>query len=446
MNFGDVAVGMRADQVAHIKNVGSNNCFYAIERPMEGLTVTPSEGCIPPNGRHELVISLSPTSVIQYETNIIISVRGGKPHKLPISAQVEMPKVEIETPLVEFGSQFVGEPASLPVVVRNLGKITATLLLDLSRHPELDVDAKGSELAVEPYQTVNTSKLTRASSRLSIMSSSKAKQGRGRLNGGRGGGDEDPFRFDDEDEDSENDGDTHRVGAAGGGGAGTGRSALLHASIGGSFGGAGGTRRKVYTVTIPAGSGKSSFLLTFTPQLFEAYRTEVPVSLHGLAPIRLTATGLGLKPRLVLSTNKVDFGECIVQDQSLLAVTSRTKSDQLSGQTTARKLLHIPGTPSIMKQKSPYFADITLSNNDTTSPLSWDLDLNHPMIEKGTFAIEPTGGFLDVRSDHQKHGHTTFTHINMFICTHAHIYMMHTNAHTDAHSNTHVNASTYSNK
>lgn len=378
LTFGDLPVGGSATRVAVLKNAGASDAHYAIERPMEGVVVTPVKGRIPANGKHEIRVTLAPKAVLQYETSLTINVRGGKPLRLPLSALVEMPQIMAESPALDFGAQFVKEPTTQHLVLRNTGKVTARVIIDLSGFPELDAEAPPLE----------------------------ADAGFGAGGAGGAGGEEDP---ENQEADAGSSVSAGRLGrralpprrGADGAASSTtlgaaSTSSLSHlttAMARGHSGAAAGSRAaprssaRVFAVVVPVDGDPVSVPITYTPSS-EASRMdskELPVRIEGLGLVRVTVSGYGLKPRLLLDLSTLEFGERLIAEDAGAALSARL---------TARSALG-GGSSSTARLRSAHFMNITFTNDDRSAPLSWDLDLSHPLVENGTFLIEPTGGFLE---------------------------------------------------
>ena len=86
---------------------------------LPGLTVTPSEGCVPARTSIELFLSLLPTSVGCFESQLRLRLRKGKVLSLRLAGSVEAPQVYLDQEDLSFGGIFCGASRSLPFTIVN---------------------------------------------------------------------------------------------------------------------------------------------------------------------------------------------------------------------------------------------------------------------------------------------------------------------------------------
>lgn len=64
--------------------------------PFPGLTVTPVHGVIPVGGKAEISASLTPESILKFDTRIQVAIKGGKHIDLRVGGTIEAPEVDID--------------------------------------------------------------------------------------------------------------------------------------------------------------------------------------------------------------------------------------------------------------------------------------------------------------------------------------------------------------
>ncbi|ETM01724.1 hypothetical protein L917_01720 [Phytophthora nicotianae] len=145
VDFGTISVGVEREKKLTLSNLGMHTraVFYACIEPQSmcttiGLQVSPVQGIVDPQESTELTVKLFPHRAItldgskESQVNIIVTVRGGKVLRLPVSASVLVPDVFL-TPAdaIEFGEVVLGVSVPRVISLENHSSIPACLLLDL---------------------------------------------------------------------------------------------------------------------------------------------------------------------------------------------------------------------------------------------------------------------------------------------------------------------------
>ena len=74
-----------------------------------------------------------------FQAEITVHIRGGKPLKMPVRACAKIPDIRIEEQELDFGGITFGDSKTLPLTVHNHSDIPAKLILDIRDHPEFEI-------------------------------------------------------------------------------------------------------------------------------------------------------------------------------------------------------------------------------------------------------------------------------------------------------------------
>ena len=97
VEFGSIPVGLPAkNQMFHIKNHYRAQAIFHVENPYEELSVFPMQGKI--GGESKLMFTVGFKSDLETDFNaeIIVHIRGGKPMRIPVHALARIPELFIE--------------------------------------------------------------------------------------------------------------------------------------------------------------------------------------------------------------------------------------------------------------------------------------------------------------------------------------------------------------
>jgi hypothetical protein len=140
LDFGNIPVGLRAkDQTLHIKNQMRTTAIYHVECNSEELTITPTKGRITADQKALFTVGFISHVETDFQAEIIVHIRGGKPLRMPVRACAKIPDIEIEEPELDFGGITFGDSKTLPLTVYNHSDIPAKLLLDIREYPEFEI-------------------------------------------------------------------------------------------------------------------------------------------------------------------------------------------------------------------------------------------------------------------------------------------------------------------
>ena len=144
MQFGQVIVGAKSQQIATIENREPVPYAFQFEKlaPNAAITVTPAQGTVPPNGSLPVEVVFSPKAEEQYNYTLACRI---KKSSVPITCNVKgegyvtHDSIRIQMPDGGFVPIVSGEPATLPLgTVQVNGKITRRLLLSNAGRYNMD--------------------------------------------------------------------------------------------------------------------------------------------------------------------------------------------------------------------------------------------------------------------------------------------------------------------
>jgi len=74
-----------------------------------------------------------------FNAEITVNIRGGRPLKMLVKACAKIPDIEIEETGLDFGGITLGDSKTLSLTVYNHSDIPAKLILDIREYPEFDI-------------------------------------------------------------------------------------------------------------------------------------------------------------------------------------------------------------------------------------------------------------------------------------------------------------------
>ena len=152
LNFSKVSIGDCHSQMFTIRNVGSSDTMFTVATPsVSGITIIPARGRVAAGSMTEVEVVLETNVPGIIDTVLSISARGGKTIKLPVIAEGIVPEVEIVEDEYQFGRVYIGGASRLPLTVVNRSPIPATLTIDLSQYPEFLVELPEGSYSATDY-------------------------------------------------------------------------------------------------------------------------------------------------------------------------------------------------------------------------------------------------------------------------------------------------------
>ena len=260
--FDVISVGLKAEQLLVLKNVGKSTVVYHVEPSVPEIAVDKLKGKISAGSKNELTVSLRLKGQVTFEESITIHIRGGKSITIPLKAESALPKVAFEEAEFDFGKVTCGDFGQLAGHLKNTGRLPCTVYIDFSEQANFAVQEDEAALKEGGF----------SESPISVVSSM--------------------------------DDDSDRPGTA------------MSVATDGSMT-ADAIQPQIYKIDIPRG-GMVPFFFFFAPTEVKSYAFELPLCFAGIqgndaaAPPKYVVAGDGLKPRIALSTNTADFGSKVV--------------------------------------------------------------------------------------------------------------------------------------
>jgi hypothetical protein len=110
VDFGNVHIGLKAkDHAVHIKNQMRTAAIFHVEAPHSELTVYPMKGKIPADQKFAFTIGFQSNVELDFQSEIVVNIRGGKQLRLPVRASVIRPDVYIQEKNIDFGGVTYGD-------------------------------------------------------------------------------------------------------------------------------------------------------------------------------------------------------------------------------------------------------------------------------------------------------------------------------------------------
>lgn len=290
LEFGLVSVGIAKELSLSVKSHGAEQTVIYWDEPPAGLEIIPMVSKVPPGGTVDILFVLSAGAPLRLDAPISAHVRGGKPFKVHVSADAQLPQVGIVEDEFGFGTVTVGARALRTLTLINSGMLGAALDLRLSPFAGFDValppaedgggapvEAGEDEDAELPLQLLSTVEdpATRRGAR-TAASERPASAGNGEEEGAGDANDE-----------------------------------------------------RDYRIIVPGGS-TVVLHLSFSPAEEGAFDFELPIAHVGLAvspALRRAVSAHAVPARIVISPRHVDFGACIVRSASYPYLAELTVSN-----------------------------------------------------------------------------------------------------------------------
>jgi hypothetical protein len=140
LDFGNIPVGLKAvEQTLHIRNQMRTTAIFHVECDAEELTIFPMKGRITADQKQILTVGFVSHVELDFDAEITVHIRGGRPLKLPVRACAKIPDIEIEEPALDYGGITFGDSKTLDLTIYNHSDIPAKLLLDIREYPEFEI-------------------------------------------------------------------------------------------------------------------------------------------------------------------------------------------------------------------------------------------------------------------------------------------------------------------
>ncbi|XP_009471735.1 PREDICTED: uncharacterized protein CXorf22 homolog [Nipponia nippon] len=141
--FSHSPMGLSTCRTAILQNIGYNHAYFQVldSNPLPGMTITPSEGVVPVGGHADLQICFTPNAKMSFDTRAEVAVRNSGVLVLRIGGFVEIPEINIDVELFDFGGVFVGSTKSIPFLLQNKGQACTRVEFDFSKYKDFKLNA-----------------------------------------------------------------------------------------------------------------------------------------------------------------------------------------------------------------------------------------------------------------------------------------------------------------
>ena len=116
---------------------------YQVHCDDEELTIFPKKGKILGDQKSHFTISFFSAEPKEFNTEIVVNIRGGKQLRLPVRAVSIVPELEILEAGADFGGVTQGDQRIMPLTIMNSSDITGKIELDIRDHPEFEIIFSG---------------------------------------------------------------------------------------------------------------------------------------------------------------------------------------------------------------------------------------------------------------------------------------------------------------
>ncbi|KAK2544952.1 Cfap47 [Columba livia] len=141
--FNHSPMGLSTCKKAVLQNIGHNHAYFQVldTNPLPGMTINPSEGVVPVGGHADLRICFTPIAKMSFDTRVEVSVRNSEVLELRIAGFVEIPEINIDVGLFDFGGVYVGSTKSIPFLLQNVGQACTRVEFDFSKYKDFKLNS-----------------------------------------------------------------------------------------------------------------------------------------------------------------------------------------------------------------------------------------------------------------------------------------------------------------
>ncbi|KAK2527080.1 Cfap47 [Columba guinea] len=141
--FNHSPMGLSTCKTAVLQNIGHNHAYFQVldTNPLPGMTITPFEGVVPVGGHADLRICFTPIAKMSFDTRVEVSVRNSEVLELRIAGFVEIPEINIDAGLFDFGGVYVGSTKSIPFLLQNMGQACTRVEFDFSKYKDFKLNS-----------------------------------------------------------------------------------------------------------------------------------------------------------------------------------------------------------------------------------------------------------------------------------------------------------------
>ena len=160
VDFGMVPIGVPQLRHLLLKNQGTSEGFFKIDWQSKlgdslnndlKMQVIPERGHIPAGGGVDVEIWTSPQKPMKFEIGIPIVTSGSRPLTIPVTGESMIPELVIDQDEFDFKSIYIGGAGRLPLTIRNQSIISAQILVDLTPFPEFSLEIDRENWSTDDY-------------------------------------------------------------------------------------------------------------------------------------------------------------------------------------------------------------------------------------------------------------------------------------------------------
>jgi hypothetical protein len=139
VDFGSIPAGITKFKSITLKNVGETDAVFAVDVGDPSVTASPPTGRIAPGASAEVQLGLKPVTSLSLKSTCTVLVRGGKSCRIALTADVQVPDVEIKTDELDFGMVYLGARKTLSLTIENRSSSPAVCLVDFRTNRDFSV-------------------------------------------------------------------------------------------------------------------------------------------------------------------------------------------------------------------------------------------------------------------------------------------------------------------
>lgn len=145
LTFGSVPINLTTTKIAMLYNSGHNHTYFQVldPNPFPGLTVQPVHGVVPVGGSSEIRVSLTPETILKFDTRLQVAIKGSKIIELRLGGSVESPEVDIDVSNFMFGGVYCGSRSMIPFKMVNKTNTRTKMEFNLTRYKDFTLKFPG---------------------------------------------------------------------------------------------------------------------------------------------------------------------------------------------------------------------------------------------------------------------------------------------------------------
>lgn len=149
LTFGTNGVGVTQERTFSVRNAGTTEAAFSVDPSSipAHWTVTPLSAAVRPGATLEIAVEAISELPAKLEPKIDLSVRYGKPLRLPVYFEAIVPQASVQEDEFGFGPIVVGSEAHRSMTLVNASPIPAVIYSDLTPYPSFSLQLLASKEA-----------------------------------------------------------------------------------------------------------------------------------------------------------------------------------------------------------------------------------------------------------------------------------------------------------